>query len=307
VLSGWNLCKKSPADLDDPTAPCLAQYWDEGVAGEIVATFVAGDHDCTAKTIFAGTAQELLIPDTCLMPDDGVQDLFDALDAIAAHPATREFISRKIAERFVTDEPTQAMIDAVAATWMDGGNPQGVGDLTAILETTLALPEFLDPERIRSKIKTPLEHFASAARATRGITDGTTEVLAFLTATQHVLHANPTPTGWPEDGPSWIGTNNALERQNIGIKFLTFPVAGFRAEPIALLNAQGISTTPGNADGIVDFFSDTLFGGSLTSDERQAAIDFLTTDDSGAPSAYDDTRIREVVAFLLGYAQFQEQ
>ena len=60
-----------------------------------------------------------------------------------------------------------------------------------------------------------------------------------------------------------------------------------------------------DAAAIVDFFGDVLFGGALTPDERQAAIDFLGEPDSGP--LFGDAQIREVVAFLLGYPQFQEQ
>ena len=74
-----------------------------------------------------------------------------------------------------------------------------------------------------------------------------------------------------------------------------------------LLVANGISTAPGNAAAIVDFFADALFAKALTGAERQAAIDFLNTDNSGVVSAYNNTRIRDVVGFLLGYPQFQEQ
>jgi len=70
---------------------------------------------------------------------------------------------------------------------------------------------------------------------------------------------------------------------------------------------HGVSTAPGNADGIVDFFSNVFYGGALTPSERQQAIDFLNTDINGTPSPYDETRIRRTVGFLLGYPQFQEQ
>ena len=39
----------------------------------------------------------------------------------------------------------------------------------------------------------------------------------------------------------------------------------------------------------------------------QAAVDFLNTDDAGEPAPYDDARIRDLAAFLLGFPQFQEQ
>ncbi len=307
ALTGWSLCKKAPADVDDPIAPCLPEYWDEGVPGKIVATFIAASHDCTAKTLFAGSPQQLTIPDTCAHPPNGFQDLFTALDAIVAHPATARFVSRKILEQFVTEDPDPALVDLLVAEWNNAGNPHGVGDLRALLESALTLDAFLDPDRTRSKIKTPFEQFVSALRATRGQTDGALIVLDYLVSANHIPHYNPVPTGWPEDGASWIGTNNYLDRQNFAIHLLAATHPSFKAEPIQLLNASGVSSAPGNAAPIVDFFVDTLFGGGLTSGERQAAIDYLNTDDAGTPTPYNDARIRDTIAFLLGYPQFQEQ
>jgi hypothetical protein len=45
----------------------------------------------------------------------------------------------------------------------------------------------------------------------------------------------------------------------------------------------------------------------LTGAERQKAIDYLNTNDSGVVSNYTDARIRETAGFLMGYAQFLEQ
>jgi uncharacterized protein (DUF1800 family) len=307
VFTGINLCKKAPADVDDLLAPCLGEYWDDEVPGKIVATLVLPQHDCTEKTLFAGEPEQATIPDTCSNPSLGVQDFDLALDAIAAHPSTARFISKKLLQRFVTDTPDETLIDALVAEWNDTGNPRGVGDLRALLEATLMLDAFSDPDGVRSKIKTPLEHMSSAIRATRGRTDGLDTVISFLAATQHIPHYNPVPTGWAEDGDSWINTNAVLDRQNFGFTLLTSTNFGFGADPIALLNDNGVSSAPGNAEAIVDFFADVLFGGALTPAERQAAIQFLNTDNAGSPSPYNDARIRDTVALLLGYPQFQEQ
>ena len=307
VITGWTICKKAPADLGDPLAPCLEEYWDDGVPGGIVATFVPDKHTCTSKTLFAGTPQETEIPDTCADPALGVQDLYTALDAIVAHPSTAPFISRKILERLVTDSPTQEMVDAVVAEWNDATNPHGVGDMRAVLEAVLTLPAFLDPDRVDSKIKTPLEQFVSALRATRGYTDGGIGVIEYLVSAQHLPYLNPTPTGWPEDGPFWIGTNNTLDRQNFALALMDSTLPVFGADPVGLLTGNGISTGAGNDRAIVDFLADAFFGGALSTEDRQAATDFLNTDDAGEPSPYDDARIRDLAAFLLGFPQFQEQ
>ena len=36
VITGWTLCKKANADINDPLAPCIPEYWDDAVPGRIV-------------------------------------------------------------------------------------------------------------------------------------------------------------------------------------------------------------------------------------------------------------------------------
>ena len=146
-----------------------------------------------------------------------------------------------------------------------------------------------------------------AGNAVDGRTDGITTMLTFLVNAQHIPHFNDVPTGYSELGEDWLGTNNYLERQNYGLALALIDTFEFGSDPAAFLNANGVSTAPGNAEAIVDFLIDALFAGALTPAERQSAIDYLNTDSAGVPSPYDDTRIRETVAYLLGYPQFQEQ
>jgi hypothetical protein len=313
VFTGWNVCAKLDAQAGDPLAPCETLWWRPGRT--YAANFRVNQHDCGEKILFLGEPYETVIPDTCdglgAPTPAGIDDLEIALDAIVAHPATPQFITRKLIQRFVTETPTQEMIDEVVAAWNDPGNPRGVGDLREVLRAVLSLDAFSDPDRIRDKVKTPVEHAVSALRATRGSTDGLTILVDYLVRMQQIPYFNPVPTGYSEIGADWIDTNNMLERQNYGLHLTLNPDPGtqpnFSADVLGLLQDHGVSTAPGNAEEIVDFFIDVLFGGALGAYERQEAIEYLNTDDFGAPSDYDDERIRETVGFMLGFAQFQEQ
>jgi uncharacterized protein (DUF1800 family) len=307
ALTGWSVCLKAPADVDDPLAPCIADYWGHHSGAQWVPHFDPALHDCASKTLFADTLEEFEFPDTCGDPPQGLNDFFLALDHIAAHPSTPRFISYKILERFVTEEPSEEQIDALVAEWNDAGNPHGVGDMQAVLRAALTLDAFRDPDLAGSKIKTPFEHAVSSMRTTRAKTNGIVALTIFLAKSNQQPYLSLDPTGWPEAGFNWINTNATLDRQNFGYSLLTSTDPLFSSDVLGLLVSQGVSTAPGNAAGIVDFFADTLYGGALTSAERQAAVDFLETNDDGDPSPYNNLRIREVVAALLGYPQFLEQ
>src|SRR6266436_1940058 len=75
---------------------------------------------------------------------DGVQ----VIDILAHHPSTATFISRKLAQRFVADDPPQALVDRMAATFTKTD-----GDLRAVLQTLFSSPEFLSDHAQRAKMK----------------------------------------------------------------------------------------------------------------------------------------------------------
>jgi len=307
VFTGWNYCRKSPANAANPLGPCLANYWDTSIAGDWVANFLTAKHDCGQKVLFQSTPQQVTIASTCGNPAAQIQELQTALDAIVSHPSTPRYISKKILEKFVSDSPQATEIDALVSEWNDVSNPHGVGDVRELLRAAVTSPAFGDPDRVGSKVKTPLEQFVSAFRAIRGKTNGNTLVFNYLTRAQHLPYLNTVPTGWPENGDDWLDTNNTLERQNFGIQLAASTLTTFGSDPLGLLVANGVPTATGNAAAVVDFLADVLFAGALTPAERQSAIDFLNTDDNGNSAPYTTARIKDLVGFLLGYPQFQEQ
>ena len=312
VFSGWTVCKKNFTVAADPLSACIPSNT-YGTASEPpgawVSYFSPGQHDPTQKTLFAGTPYEAVIPSTAGNPAAGVDDVQLAFDAIAAHPSTARFIAKKLLQRFVDEQPTPAMIDAVVAAWNNPANPRGIGDLREVLRAVLAQSAFRDPDRIAGKVKRPFVHIVSALRAVRGLTDGQSGVRDFLERMSELLHRNPVPTGFPEVGGEWIDTNNLIERQNFGLFMAIRTTSNLGTDVIGLLNAAGVSTaaTPDNAPAIVDFLSGVLYGGALDASERQRAIDYLHTDDLGNVTNYSDSRIRETLGFMLGYPQFLEQ
>jgi hypothetical protein len=108
-------------------------------------------------------------------------------------------------------------------------------------------------------------------------------------------------------GDEWIDTNNTLERQNFGLDLTEKTASSFGTDLIALLNANGLSSSS-TPEAIVDFWIEVLFGGAVTPADRQEAITYLRTDDNGVEALpLTDARIRGLVGFLVGYPNFQEQ
>ena len=49
----------------------------------------------------------------------GGKQLYKALDDIAHHPNTAKFIAKKLATHYISDNPSQKVVDAIAQTFMD--------------------------------------------------------------------------------------------------------------------------------------------------------------------------------------------
>ena len=184
----------------------------------------------------------------------------------------------------MTDAPDQAMVDALVAEWSDASNPHGVGDLREVLRAALAPSRFPrpGPDRLQGEDAARALH----QRAARGARHARTAARRCSTTSRRrstCPYLDPVPTGWSERGDDWIDTNNLLVRQNFGIVLGASSGTNFGSDPLALLNGQRRVDRSGNAAAIVDFLADAMMGGALTPAERQKAIDFLNTNDSGVP------------------------
>src|SRR5207248_1358504 len=88
--------------------------------------------------------------------DEGVK----LLNLLAHHSSTAKFISRKLAIRFVSDNPPQSLIDKMTKTFLDKN-----GDIREVLITMVTSPEFWSQEAVREKTKSPFELVISSARS----------------------------------------------------------------------------------------------------------------------------------------------
>ena len=93
--------------------------------------------------------------------EDGFNEGMQALTWLAAQPQSAHFISYKLAQHFVADDPPPALVDRMSQTYLSSD-----GDIRQVLRTMVHSPEFWSRANYRNKVKTPLEFVASAFRAT---------------------------------------------------------------------------------------------------------------------------------------------
>ena len=133
----------------------------------------------------------------------------EALTLLAADPHTAHFISYKLAQRFVADEPPPALVDRMAATYLSTD-----GDIKSILRTLVQSPEFNSRKYFRNKVKTPMEFLASAFRttATDPVNPGAL-VNTINTMGMRLYFALP-PTGYYITADHWMNSTALVDRLN---------------------------------------------------------------------------------------------
>ena len=151
----------------------------------------------------------------------GESDGLRVLDILARHPSTAQFISRKLAQRFVADDPPKELVDRVAATFQKTN-----GDLRAVMETLLLSREFLSEGAFRAKTKSPLELVVSSLRAFYAEMTDTTAVAQRLTELGQPLYGKSEPTGYPNTGELWTNSAGLLARMNFATALAAGQIAG---------------------------------------------------------------------------------
>jgi uncharacterized protein (DUF1800 family) len=155
----------------------------------------------------------------------GQQDGTDVLDILARHPSTAKFISKKLAQRFVSDDPPQALIDRMAATFTKTD-----GDIRAVLQTLFASIEFSSEGAWQSKLKSPLEMVVSAVRALNADAVETLSLGQRIAEIGQPLYGKVEPTGYPNTGEQWAGASGIIGRINFATALASSQVPGVKAD-----------------------------------------------------------------------------
>ena len=147
------------------------------------------------------------------------------LDLLSRHPATAHFISRKLVQRFVSDDPPEALVQRAAETFA-----RTDGDVRAVLRTIFESPEFWSRRALRAKVRSPLELVAGSVRALAARVDDPMALARAVARIGQPLFAAQPPTGYPDDASSWLSSGALLARIDFGLALAGGHVEGVRVE-----------------------------------------------------------------------------
>ncbi len=137
----------------------------------------------------------------------GEQEIEQALDMIANQPATAHYISYKIAQYFVTDNPPETLVKAMADTFTRTG-----GDIRSVLSTMLYSKEFWDPKNTNNKFKSPLRYAVSAIRLSGAPVYDMDVLHQHIQQMGEPLYACLTPDGYANVNDIWLNSDALLKR-----------------------------------------------------------------------------------------------
>jgi uncharacterized protein (DUF1800 family) len=233
--------------------------------------FAAFMHDTGEKTVLGHK----------IAAGGGEQDGLQVIDILAHHPSTAQFISKKLAQRFVADDPPQALVDRMAKTFLKTD-----GDLRAVMETMFTSHEFFSEGAWETKIKSPLEMVVSAVRATGGETADSFMLAQKVTDMGEPLYGKLEPSGFKDGAETWLSTANLMARINFAVALAAGQVPGVKINtaPFADKGPSAIARELLNRDA---------------SPETLAAIDKGTGDKAGTTAT--------TIGLVIGSPEFQRR
>ena len=153
----------------------------------------------------------------------------EVLHMIATSPQTAHFISLKLAERFVSDDPPPALVDRMAKTFQ-----KKKGDIREVLITLFHSPEFWADGAYRAKVKTPLEFVASTVRATGANVDDAMPLARQIGNMGMPLYAAQPPTGYSMKADTWVSSSALLNRMNFALGLTAGKFHGVKVDSVQL-------------------------------------------------------------------------
>ena len=209
------------------------------------------NHDDGSKQVFG-----LAVP-----AGGGQGDVQRLLDHLAAHPATAHFIARKLAERFVSDAPSEAFVAKLAGVFQSSG-----GNLRELTKAIFGSAEFWAEAFSAGKPKTGFEYVVSTLRATGAELSNTRMVKTTISDAGMPLYSCNPPTGYSNLGSDWLNPSAQLYRMNFALDLSAGMIAGASADVRALIrNAGGDPESPASAAEAIDrvVFGRTLSAATL--------------------------------------------
>jgi uncharacterized protein (DUF1800 family) len=212
------------------------------------------------------------------------------LELLARQPATARHVARRLCARFVADDPPESCVAAARAAYLASD-----GDIKQVLRAIAKDASFWSPRARGSKLKTPLELMASAARALGAQPDGSLSLSNTMERLGEPLLQERVPTGYPDSEPEWASGGGMLARMTFASDLGSGRLRG--------LSVPWQETLPLGADLDRELWR---FGAQLLGVAEDSRTLRLVREEVSALSDPEQRRAA-AVALFIGSPEFQRQ
>ena len=133
----------------------------------------------------------------------------DVLKIIAEHPQSARFMAKKIWTFFAAEEPSPAIVEALADVFTKNGRK-----FAPMLRAMFLSQEFYAENVVRAQVKSPVQWLVGSVRTLEREMPEPLVASMMLKQLGQELFQPPNVKGW-DGGLSWITTNNLLMRYNL--------------------------------------------------------------------------------------------
>jgi hypothetical protein len=235
----------------------------------------------------------------------------EVLHMLATSPQTAHFVSLKLAQRFVSDDPPPALVDHMAKTF-----EKKKGDIREVLTTLFHSPEFWADGAYRAKVKTPLEFVASAVRATSADVEDAMPLARQVANMGMPLYGAQPPTGYSMKADTWVSSSALLNRMNFALALTGGKVRGVKVDAVLL---AGGPLPPADATIALSTMESKLLAADVskqTHDSIMAQLEEPAKNSSPEPQAKPQRKPADIArppdastiaGLLLGSPEFQKR
>lgn len=244
VLTGWTIYPTLNPYGGEAAKKALDKIGEEklmqqGFVHDGDFAFAANKHDKTEKVVLGKT----------FAANRGYDEGLELIKLLAHHTSTARFISKKLAVRFVNDNPPASLIDKMSKTFLDSD-----GDIKQVLITMVSAPEFWSKEALREKTKSPFELAISAVRGLNATISQPYQIYNWVSKMGERMYYYQAPTGFPDRGQYWINTGSLLNRMNFGLALASQRIPGVTFNLASLNNNH----EPESAEAALGIYSKLL-------------------------------------------------
>ncbi|MGC2697976.1 MAG: DUF1800 domain-containing protein, partial [Candidatus Angelobacter sp.] len=233
--------------------------------------------------------------------EHGEKEGEEMLDVLAHHSSTAKFISRKLAMRFVSDNPPQSLINRMAETF-----EKKDGDIREVLRTMFHSPEFWAADAYRAKMKTPFEFVVSAARASGADIQNALPLVGTLNRMGMPLYGMQPPTGYSMKADAWVNSSALLNRMNFALQLGSGKLPGTSLDPQALLPGAA----PADADAALATLEQRILAGDVSA-QTHAVMQKQLSDPQISQRKLDDPNKKPnygaIAGLIMGSPEFQRR